>query len=255
MFSKNQKILGAILEAMHPSFSRLFGDCNWSGEKWIVLPITVPGLCFSCLFHYKQDNKISKSSMLIGKSSMLIVFKPSYLTIDCFIPSYPHPPPPLTILFDFTTSIETRVTVIDNKMDLERDINHVWYCAANEVYDPYVGKCRSTLSLNPPKTDTPISQSEKTVPVDFISNETRLLLNLNCTFVAFNQSDYEQRPNGTVYIKPHHKIYGKTRYTICGNILLLCVNFSRNTTVLAKQPSAGYSKHPHIRTIGLRTSG
>ncbi|XP_068696010.1 uncharacterized protein [Montipora foliosa] len=159
-------------------------------------------------------------------------FKPSDIKNDdyCFPESEPPCPPPLTILFDFTSSFEIRVTVKDKKMDLERNIHHVWYCAANEVYDPYVGKCKSTVSLHPPQNDTPISQSEK----------TRKLLNLNCTFVAFNQSDYEQRPNGTVYIKPHHKIYGKTRYTIRRNILLLCVNFSRNATVLAKQPSPGY---------------
>ena len=173
-------------------------------------------------------------------------FKPSSLKIDYSHGSSPSQKPsnsflpPLTILFDFTSSFENRVTVTDRKMDFERNINHVWYCAANKLYDPYVGKCKSTVSLHPPQTDTPISQSEKTVPVDFISSETRLLLNLNCTFVPFNQSDYEQRLNGTVYIKPHHKIYEKTRYTIRGNILLLCVNFSRNGTVLAKQPSAGY---------------
>ncbi|XP_068753214.1 latrophilin receptor-like protein A [Montipora capricornis] len=125
-------------------------------------------------------------------------------------------------------------------MHFERNIKHLWYCAANELYDPYVGKCKSIVNLHPPQTDMPISQSEKTVPIDFISNETRLLLNLNCTFVAFNQSDYEQRPNGTVYITPHHKIYENTMYTIRRNILLLCVNFSRNATVFSEQPSACY---------------
>ncbi|XP_068753198.1 uncharacterized protein [Montipora capricornis] len=165
-------------------------------------------------------------------------FKPSSLKIDCFSRSSFFLP--LTILFDFTSSFENRVTVTDRKMHFERNINHVWYCAANELYDPYVGKCKSIVNLHPPQTDMPISQSEKTVPIDFISNETRLLLNLNCTFVPFNQSDYEQGPNGTVYITPHHKIYGKTSYTIRGNILLLCVNFSRNATMFSEQPSAGY---------------
>ncbi|XP_068697827.1 latrophilin-like protein 1 isoform X2 [Montipora foliosa] len=175
---------------------------------------------------------------------------PSSLKIDCSYGSsrslrtFGSSPssPPLTILFDFTSSFENRVTVKERKMQFERNINHVWYCAANELYDPYIGKCKSTVSLHvhPQQTDTPISQSENTVPVDFISNETRLLLNLNCTFVPFNQSDYEGRPNGTVYIKPHHKIYEKTRYTIRGNILLLCVNFSRNETVFSELPSAGY---------------
>ncbi|XP_068697796.1 uncharacterized protein [Montipora foliosa] len=35
-------------------------------------------------------------------------FKPSYLKIDCFYQSFSLPPPPLTILFDFTTPFETR---------------------------------------------------------------------------------------------------------------------------------------------------
>ncbi|XP_068696015.1 uncharacterized protein [Montipora foliosa] len=183
-------------------------------------------------------------------------FQPSYLKID--LPPKPpgdmFPLPSLTILFDFTSSFDKRVTVKDRKMHFEQDINHVWYCAANELYDPYVGKCKSTVSLHPPQTDTPISPSEKTLPVDFISNETRLLLNLNCTFVPFNQSDYEQRPNGTVYIKPHNKMYGKTWYTIRRKILLLCVNFSRNATVFSEQPSAGYLTKTTPTSLQILTS-
>ena len=58
----------------------------------------------------------------------------------------------------------------------------------------------------------------------------------NCLSISFNQSDYEQLPNGTVYIKPHNKIYSNTSYTIRNDKLLLCVNFSRNaTTTITKQ--------------------
>ena len=160
-------------------------------------------------------------------------FQPSYLGID-LKPNNENPIPQLTILFDFTSSFENRVTVKDRKMHFERNISH--FCALDEVYDLYVGKCKSIVSLQ----RSHVFQNEQTVPVDFISNETRLLLNLNCTFVPFNQSDYEQRPNGTVYIKPHHMIYGKTRYTIRGNILLLCVNFSRNVTVVTVKRTTGY---------------
>ncbi|XP_068753649.1 uncharacterized protein [Montipora capricornis] len=181
--------------------------------------------------------------------------KPSNLMIDCSIPGW-DPSPPLTILFDFTSSFESRVTVKDEKMYLERNFKQTWHCASDEVYDPYVGKCKSIVSLHRSQIVTNVSQNvqtvlidflsntfvfrdKQTVSVDFMSNET-ILSNLNCTFEVFNQSDYEQRPNGTVYIKPHHKIYGRTRYTIRGNILLLCVNFSRNATVVDKQRSTGY---------------
>ena len=166
-------------------------------------------------------------------------FKPSSLKTSCTVGAW-STLPPLTILFDFTSSFENRVTVQDKKMDLERNINHVYYCASDEMYDPFAGKCKSIVSLHRSQVERNISQNEKTAPVDFISNKTRLLLNLNCTFVAFNHSDYEQRPNGTVYIKPHHKMYRKTKYTIRRNILLLCVNFSRNATFVAEQRSTGY---------------
>ncbi|XP_068697687.1 adhesion G-protein coupled receptor G2-like [Montipora foliosa] len=160
-------------------------------------------------------------------------FQPSYLGID-LKPNNENPIPQLTILFDFTSSFENRVTVKDRKMHFERNISH--FCALDEVYDLYVGKCKSIVSLQ----RSHVFQNEQTVPVDFISNETRLFLNLNCTFVPFNQSDYEQRPNDTVYIKPHQMMYGKTRYKIRGNILLLCVNFSRNVTVVTVERTTGY---------------
>ncbi|XP_068697793.1 uncharacterized protein [Montipora foliosa] len=206
-----------------------FQDCSGIGREKNGSYCQSQCLAYAFPVCFMRNDKIIRFRNL--QCALCNGFKPSDIKNDdyCFPESEPCPPP-LTILFDFTSSFEMRVTVKDKIMDLERNIYHVWYCAANEVYDPYVGKCKSTVSLHPPQTDTPTSQSEK----------TRKLLNLNCTFVPFNQSDYEQRPNGTVYIKPHHKIYGKTRYTIRGHILLLCVNFSRNATVLAKQPSAGY---------------
>ena len=173
-------------------------------------------------------------------------FQPSYLGID-LKPNNENPIPQLTILFDFTSSFENRVTVKDRKMHFERNISH--FCALDEVYDPYVGKCKSIVSLQ----RSHVFQNEQTVPVDFISNETRLFLNLNCTFVPFNQSDYEQRPNGTVYITPHHMIYGKTRYTIRGNILLLCVNFSRNVTVVTVERTTGYLTKTVPRSLQIVT--
>ena len=249
-----------------------FQDCSGIGRKKNTsycqshcLEYAFP-VCFE-----SPNNKIIRFRNL--QCALCNGLKPSNLKIDCRGPGG-YPSASLTILFDFTSSFENRVTVKDEKMDLEQNFKQTWYCASDEVYDPFVGKCKSIVSLHRSQVVTHVSQNvqtvpidfasighifqnEKTVPVDFMSNkdvfqneltapvdfmsnETRLSLNLNCTFVAFNHSDYEQRPNGTVYIKPHHKIYGKNRYTIRGNILLLCVNFSRNATVFSEQPRAGY---------------
>ena len=62
-------------------------------------------------------------------------------------------------------------------------------------------------------------------------------LSQNCLLISFNQSDYKKLPNGSVYIKPHNKIYSNTSYTIRNNKLLLCVNFSRNATATASEQS------------------
>ena len=85
--------------------------------------------------------------------------------------------------------------------------------------------------------------------------ENKTKLHLNCTFIAFNKSDYVELPNGAVHVKPHHKVYGNTSYKIHANKLFLCVNFSRNATVLvvAKQHSIGYTK-PEAATLQIMTS-
>ena len=160
-------------------------------------------------------------------------FKPTFLKTFCDYSTHSIPMPALTILFDFTSSFEKRVIVTEYRDERLRNPERAFLCSSDEVYDPYRRKCK-TVTLH--RFDTHIFPNEGLVPVDFKSNKT----GLNCTSVAFNQSDYEQRPNGTVYIKPHRTIYGQTRYTIRGNILLLCVNFSRNATVFSEQPSAGY---------------
>jgi len=91
--------------------------------------------------------------------------------------------------------------------------------------------------------------------------ENKTKLHLNCTFIAFNESDYVILPNGTVCVKPHYKVYGNTSYKIHASKLFLCVKFSRNATVLVvtKQHSIGYIKPaavpPQIMTsIGCMAS-
>lgn len=55
-------------------------------------------------------------------------------------------------------------------------------------------------------------------------------LHPNCTFIAFNKTDYVKLSNGSVYLKLHRKICNNMTYMIRDNRLLLCVNFSRNST-------------------------
>ena len=136
----------------------------------------------------------------------------------------------LTILFDFSSTSKYSIEVDDEKLNLRQNIKHVWSCAANEVYDPYNGKCKTIVpagSQNGYKQSSSVQGNTK--------NETEL--SQNCFCIPFNQSDYEQLPNGTVYIKPHNKIYSNTSYTIRNGKLLLCVNFSRNATTMACEQS------------------
>ena len=92
-------------------------------------------------------------------------------------------------------------------------------------------KCKTIVSGGPRNG---FIQSELRTFVRHKRNETGF--SQNCPFIPFNQSDYQQLPNGTVYIKPHNKIYSNTSYTIRNDKLLLCVNFSRNaTTTVTKQ--------------------
>ncbi|XP_068755921.1 uncharacterized protein [Montipora capricornis] len=226
-----------------------FQDCSNSGlgreKNRCYCQSQCRGYAFPVCF-VSLNNKILRFRNL--QCALCNGFKPSSLRIDCLnrssrpseiLQSLPSSPP-LTILFDFTSSFENRVTVKDRKMNFERNVSHVWYCASDEVYDPYVGKCKRIVTLY-------------RSPIDVISNERRLL-NLNCTFVPFNQSDYKQRPNGTVYIKPLNKMYRKTRYTIRGNILLLCVSFSRNATVVTVEQTTRYLTQTKRTSLHIMTS-
>ena len=65
--------------------------------------------------------------------------KPIYLKIDCPLGSW-GPAPPLSILFDFTSSFQSSIKIIDRKMNTPRNIQQSWSCDPDEVYDPYTGK-------------------------------------------------------------------------------------------------------------------
>ena len=180
--------------------------------------------------------------------------KPIYLEIDCIFGSW-GPTPPLSILFDFTSSFQSSIEVIDRKMNMPRNIQQSWSCDPDEVYDPYTGKCKKIVDFYMEKASngTQFVETELRNPEVVMENKTKL--HLNCTFIAFNESDYLELPNGAVHVKPHHKVYGNTSYKIHANKLFLCVNFSRNATVLvvAKQHSIGYIK-PAASPLQIMTS-
>ena len=139
----------------------------------------------------------------------------------------------LTIVFDFSSTSKYNIVVYDKKLNRQQTIKHVWSCAVNEVYDPYTGKCKMIVSAAG-------SQSgHRQIKLNAFERNTRNETGLrqSCFCIPFNQSDYEQLLNGTVYIKPHNKIYSKKSYTIRNDKLLLCVNFSRNATTMACEQS------------------
>ena len=57
-------------------------------------------------------------------------------------------PLPLSILFDFTSSSESSIEIMDSKMKAPRYVQQSWSCDPDEVYDPYTGKCKKIDGLN-----------------------------------------------------------------------------------------------------------
>ncbi|KAL9971181.1 hypothetical protein ACROYT_G023673 [Oculina patagonica] len=140
-------------------------------------------------------------------------FKPSVMESEC-LGWTTGLPPPLTILFDFSHTSKHSVVVQDRKENVVKSIEKTWSCSLDEVYDPFAGSCKNVVSV------------EEWKP--------------NCTAIAFNETDYERLPNGTIYLKLYGKIYSNTTYAIRDNKLLLCVNFSRNVSAGVKEPSVPY---------------
>ena len=150
-------------------------------------------------------------------------FKPIYLETECESGSGPVSPP-LTILFDFS-STSTSITVTDRKRNEHQYVEQIWSCAIDEVFDPYIGRCKKIVSA---ESSNGHSHNKSNATGGNKGNKTES--NPNCTLIAFNHSDFEQLPNGTVFIKSHNKIYSNTTYLVRDGIILLCVNFSRNAT-------------------------
>ncbi|KAJ7393383.1 hypothetical protein OS493_006354 [Desmophyllum pertusum] len=148
-------------------------------------------------------------------------FKPRVLISDCttgidgLLPS-------LTILFDFSSTSKYSIVVEDKQEGVVKSTEEAWSCSLDQVYDPYAGRCKTIVSSGSHGGHQPSKH-----------NDTHW--NPNCTFIAFNKTDYEQLSNGSVYLKLHNKIYSNTTYTIRDSRLLLCMNFTRNMTGTEKE--------------------
>ena len=142
-------------------------------------------------------------------------------------------PPVLTILFDFSSTSKFGVKVVDNDVkEVVGRFEETKSCSNDEVYDPYLDICKKIIS----KPEHSIQSVSKllnpncSIPEHSIQNGSKLL-NPNCTVIAYNKTDYEQLPNGTVFLKAHGKLYSNISYKIHDNRLFLCVNFSKNYTL------------------------
>ena len=158
--------------------------------------------------------------------------------------------PPLTIVFDFTSTSKYSIEIEDHvKYGVQR-FEQLSSCLIDEVYDPYAGRCTKIIPTVP-----------QTDPDDSGRNRTVEEWNPNCTVIAFNETDYERLSNGSVYLKLHDKIYSSNNnnnnnntFTIRGNRLLLCANFSRNFTATEKGPGMGRKVTKTPASLQLLTS-
>ena len=150
-------------------------------------------------------------------------FKPNDLETECQSSSSGGPPP-LTILFDFSSTSKYSVVVEDRKENVVKTTKKELSCSLDEVYDPYMGTCQKIVSIESQSAGH--GKDNKTE--ENRGNNTGL--HPNCTFITFNKTDYVKLSNGSVYLKLHSKLYNNMTYVILDNRLLLCVNFSRNST-------------------------
>ncbi len=148
----------------------------------------------------------------------------------------------LTVLFDFTSTSKYTVQVKDWKNYVFKNTEKEFSCQTDEIFDPFAGNCKKIVSTKSQTTnhghesnDTEVHRGIRT-ELKNGSNDDHLQRkhnesqnwNTNCTVIAFNKTDFVQLSNGSIYLKPHNKLYNNMTYMIRDSKLLLCVNFSRN---------------------------
>ncbi|XP_078374510.1 adhesion G protein-coupled receptor L4-like [Oculina patagonica] len=138
--------------------------------------------------------------------------------------------PSLTILFDFTSTSKYIVHVKDWKNDVFKNTEKEFSCQTDEVFDPFVGNCKKIVSTRSQATNNTSDDDH----LQGKHNESQNW-NANCTVIAFNKTDFVQLSNGSIYLKPHNKLYNNMTYMLRDSKLLLCVNFSRNFSRTEKE--------------------
>ena len=169
-----------------------------------------------CTFHEKIRFRNPQCALCNG-------FKPNDLETECQSGSSGESPP-LTILFDFSSTSKYSVVVEDRKENVVKTAKKELSCSLDEVYDPYLSTCKKTVSTE----SQAVGHMKDNKTEENRGNSSGL--HPNCTFIAFNNTDYVKLSNGSVYLRLHGKLYNNMTYLILDNTLLLCVNFSRNSS-------------------------
>ena len=163
--------------------------------------------CLRYAFPVCTANQVQQLPFRNPQCALCNGFKLNVMDTEC-LSGITGLPPPLSILFDFSSTSTHNIVVQDRKENVFQSIEKAWSCSRDEVYDPYVGSC-------------------KKIPLEEWKP--------NCTVITFNETDYELLPNGSIHLKPHSKTYGNITYVIRDNRLLLCANLSSNVSAAVKE--------------------
>ena len=127
---------------------------------------------------------------------------------------YEPPPPPLNILFDFSSSqISIHGKTTQTKVVAQKT------CQEGFVYDPFVLKCREAFKKVIVNTNTSINSTNST---------SDLVIMLNCSGIELNSSEIVLLPNDTLWVPIHSKGYNRTDYFMNGSSVFLCTDFASN---------------------------
>ena len=126
------------------------------------------------------------------------------------------PPPPLSILFDFSSD--------SNKISIqgtttETKVVKLMTCEDGFLYDPFVGLCREAFRKVIVNTNSSANSTNSTYD-NFIM--------LNCSGIQLNLSDTVLHPNGTLWVPLYLTGYNRTEYFMNGSLVFLCTDFASN---------------------------
>ena len=195
----------------------------------------------------QQQSQFPYNGKLYNNPHCLLCGVRFYVDSHCFeCPSDPVVigPPGLQIAFDFSSTSEIKVTAGGRTIVMipER-------CNESQVYDPFSRSCRDLAPV-------PEAMTARKMYIDnFVSNTTltnftsNATLVSNCVRVPFTNEEVKLFPNGSVYIKPHNRVYPKNVYISNGIGIILCTNFSQNFT---KNDGVFKNGKENIHSLALR---